>query len=188
MTLTLTTFWRYLTLIVTRSWHCLTLTLIEFWNLWLESFCFNFFIEISFFFSHFFENSFFSILFISWEQHYLTLKLSRFWHYLSLTLTRSWHCLTLRLSDTDIEWVLKYLSSENFLISFFFEILFFLIYFLILKKIKETDKNLKKRMYYCLSKQWLIHQKILSYCIARGKIDKKFDFKVLILRNVCSTL
>ena len=48
------------------------------------------------------------------------------WHYLNLTLTRSWHYLTLTLPDTDIDWVLKFLISENILFSFLFHISFFL--------------------------------------------------------------
>ena len=96
-----------------------------------------------------FELSFFLMLFISW--YYVTLSLTRFWHYMTLTLSRSWDCLTLRLSDTDIEWLLKLLSSENFLFSFFFFLWFSLsfhsfwdfnffdiIYFLILP---ESDFN-----------------------------------------------
>ena len=53
------------------------------------------------------------------------------WHYLNLTVTRFWHRLTLALSDIDIDWVLKFLSSENFLLwsfFFFFEVPFFLRY------------------------------------------------------------
>ena len=145
----------------------------------LKFFCFHLF-----FWDFFFvvvEISVFFILVISW--YYLTLTWTRFWHYLTLTLTRSWHCLTLTLSDTGIDWVLKFLSSENFLFSlffrfhFFWDFIFFFDSFLIWKKIKETNKNLNKRIYCSLSKQWLIHQQLLSYCIGTSKIYKKFDFK-----------
>ena len=154
---------------------------------WLssENFLFSFFIEISFFFLiffgvlessyflifHFSEISFSLFLFISW--HYLTPSLTRFWHYLTLTLTQSWDCLTLTLTEFWNFWVPKI-----FWFHFFFKIsCFFFICFLIGKKIKETDKNFKKRIYSSLSKWWLIHQQLRSYYIATSKIDKIFDFK-----------
>ena len=74
----------------------------------------------------------------------------------------------LKLSDTDFNWVLKIFSFHFF---------FFLICFSIWKKIKESDKKLNKRIYCSLSKQWLIHQQLLNYCIGPSKIYKKFDFK-----------
>ena len=164
--------------------------MIEFWKFFvfiffLDFFLFEFlfgFLEISYFLIFdFSEILFFWILFIAW--YYLTLTLTRPWHYLTLTVTRSWYYLTLTLSDTDIDWVLKFLSSSNFLISFFIKTSFFLDYifficFWIWKKIKETGKNLNKRIYCSLSKQWLIDQQLLIYCIGTTKIDKKFDFKV----------
>ena len=110
---------------------------------------------------HFFKISFFLILFISWQ--YVTLILTRFWHYVTLTLARCWNCLTLILIEF---W-------KFFLFIFFF----FLICFSIWKKIKESDKKLNKRIYCSLSKQWLIHQQLLNYCIGTSKIYKKFDFK-----------
>ena len=42
---------------------------------------------------------------------------------------------------------------------------------------KESDKNLNKRILCSLSKQLLIYQKLLRYGIVTSKIDKKFDFK-----------
>ena len=83
-----------------------------------------------------------------------------------------WHCLS-----SWKFWVLKVFWFHFFLRFNFFEISFFLICVLLWKKIKETLKNLSKRMYCCLRKQWLIHQQLLSYCTATGKIDKIFDFK-----------
>ena len=179
--------WHYLTLTLPRFYDYLTLTLIVFWKFLILLFLRFHFFEVSFFFClrfHFLEISFFFLgSDIIWLWHYLTLTLTRSWHYLTLTLTRSWHCLTLTLSDTGIDWVLKFLSSENFLFSlffrfhFFWDFIFFFDSFLIWKKIKETNKNLNKRIYCSLSKQWLIHQQLLSYCIATSKIYKKFDFK-----------
>ena len=43
--------------------------------------------------------------------------------------------------------------------------------------IKDTDKTLNKRTYSSLRKQCLIHDELLSYCIATSKIEKIFDFK-----------
>ena len=143
----------------------------------LKIFCFHFFFRFHFFWDFvcffgdfvFLEISFFFFTYflilcdsdINWTQ----------------TLSDSDIIEILILSDTDIDLVLKFLNSENFWISFFFEISFFLKFFLIWKKIKETNKNLNKRIYCSLSKQWLIHQQLLSYCIATSKIYKKFDFK-----------
>ena len=86
------------------------------------------------------------------------------------------------LSDTDIVWHWHWLSSEifeflKFIDFIFFRFRFFVICFLIWKKIKETDKNWNKGMYCSLRKQWLIQQQLLSYWIATRKIDKIFDFK-----------
>ena len=179
LALTLTRFWHYLTLTLLRSWHCLTLAFSDTDIDWVltflswENILFSFFLRF-----HYFEISFFWILFISW--HYLTLTWTRFWHYLTLTLTGSLHCL-----DTDIVWHWHWLSSEKILVSFF------LILFFIWKRIKETHKILNKRIYCSLSKEWLIHQQLLSYCKATSKIDKNIDFKeiwFLILKNACSTL
>ena len=149
VTLSLTRFWHYMTLTLSRSWDCLTLRLSDTDIEWLlkllssENFLFSFLFKIWFSWSF----HFFLMLFISW--YYLTL--TRFWHYLTLTLTRSWHFLTLALSDTDIDWVLNILSSEDSLFSFFFFLWFSLsfhsfwdfnffdiIYFLILP---ESDIN-----------------------------------------------
>ena len=152
-----------------------------------QNFLFSFSFEISFFlrFIHFFllrfhifeilfffGISFFLILFISW--YYLTLTLPRSWHYLNVTLIRSWLFLTLTLCDTEIDWVLNFFFFSFF---FFYEVSIFLIFFLIWKKIKETNKNLNKRSSCSLSKQWLMHQQLLSYCRGKSKIYKKFDFK-----------
>ena len=117
------------------------------------------------------EISFFLILFICW--YYLTLTLTRFWHYLTKTLIRSCHCLIMTLSETDIDWVLIFFELRKFFFAFFF----FFDIFLISKKIKETEKNLNKIMSCSLSKQWLIHQQLLSYWKATSKIYKKFDFE-----------
>ena len=43
--------------------------------------------------------------------------------------------------------------------------------------IKDTDKTLNKRTYSSLRKECLIHEELLSYCIATSKIEKIFDFK-----------
>ena len=118
------------------------------------------------------EISFFLILFICW--YYLTLTLTRFWHYLTMTLIRSCHCLIMTLSETDIDWVLIFFELRKFFFACFF---FFFDIFLISKKIKETAKNLNKIISCSLSKQWLIHQQLLSYWKATSKIYKKFDFE-----------
>ena len=112
-----------------------------------------FFFRFHFYFSHFifFEFSFSFVLFISWEQYYRTLKLTRFWHYLSLTITRSLHCLTLTFCNTDIVWHWYWLSSDIFESWTFFlfiflwhfifvcDFIFFdIIYFLI---ISDSDIN-----------------------------------------------
>ena len=141
---------------------------------------------------------------LSGPWHYLTLTLSGPWHYLDPDIIWSWHYMTLTLSRSWNFWVLKFFWFHFFFLRFhFFEILFYLFFFLRFsfylrfhffeisfvffswdfiffrseKKIKETDKNLNKRIYCSLSKQWLIHQQLLSYCIATSKIYNKFDFK-----------
>ena len=140
----------------------MTLILIELWHFWVQkTFCFDVFWDFIFL-----------ILFICW--YYLTLTLTRFWHYLTMTLIRSCHCLIMTLSETDIDWVLIFFELRKFFFAFFF---FFFDIFLISKKIKETEKNLNKIMSCSLSKQWLIHQQLLSYWKATSKIYKKFDFE-----------
>ena len=139
-----------------------------FWDLFIF-FCWDFIFLRFYFFLGF---HFFLTLFISW--YYLTLTLPRSWHYLNVTLIRSWLFLTLTLSDTEIDWGPNFFFFSFF---FFYEVSIFLIFFLIWKKIKETNKNLNKRSSCSLSKQWLIHQQLLSYCRGKSKIYKKFDFK-----------
>ena len=82
--------------LIVWHWHWLSSEIFEFWKCFTCVFVFLF--EISFFFWHFiffFQISFFLMLFISW--FYLTLTLPGFWHYLILS-----------LSDTDIDWDLKF--------------------------------------------------------------------------------
>ena len=160
---------------IVLHWYSLSSEIFDFWKYFVFiSFPHFIFFEISFFFLrfHFFQVLFYLILFISWPD--LTLTLTRFWHYLTVTLIRSGHCLTLTLIEFWNFWALK----NFFLIFFFFfEISFVLRFFLIWKKIKITDKNLNKKISWSLSKQWLIHQQLLSYCQATSKTYKKFDFK-----------
>ena len=82
----------------------------------------------------------------------------------------------------------------NFILRFYFFWHFIYFFLRFEKKIKETDKNLSKRIYCSLSKQWLIHQQLFSYSITM-KVNKKIFTrnlilmqKVLIFENVCSTL
>ena len=166
-----------MTLTLTSSWRYLTLTLSDTHIDWVL----NLFIYL---FIFFFWSIIYFDIFLIWKKiKEMTLTLTTFWHYLTLSLTWSWNYLTLTLSDTDIDWVWKFLSSENFLISSFLRFHFFGVFIFlgffseIWKKIKETDKNLNKKIYCSLSKQWSIHQQLLSYCIATSKIYEKIGFK-----------
>ena len=96
------------------------------------------------------------------------------WLYLDTEIVWHWHFLTLTLIEFGNFRVVKNFCFHLFI---FFDISFFLIFFLIWKMIKETDKSVNKRIHCSLSKQWLIHQQLLSYCIGRSKIYKKFHFK-----------
>ena len=115
--------WHYLTQTLTKPWHCLTLTLSDTAIDWVLKFLTA---EISSFHFYFRFHVFWDFICLFFFLIYLFLHIILLWLYLTLTLTKSWHCLTLTLSDTDVDWVLNFLSSENFVFSFFFFFFFFL--------------------------------------------------------------
>ena len=165
-------------------WHYLDSDIILHWH-WLcyEIFWFHFFWDFIFLRFHFFGGSD-----IIWLWHYLDSDI--IWHWQWLYSEIFWfHFFEILFFGISFFWdfifffeILSFLRFHFFLeISFFFwDFIFFEIsffwYFLSWKKIKETDKNVNKRIYCSLSKQWLIHQQLLSYCIATSKTYKKFDF------------
>ena len=123
----------------------------------------------------------------------LSLKLSRSWHYLSLKLSRSWNFWVLKFFWFHFFWDFISLRFHFFFWDFIFFFFWDFIFFRSKKKIKETDKNLNKRIYCSLSRHWLIHQQLLSYSIATKVNKEKFTRnlilkqKVLIFGNICLT-
>ena len=105
-----------------------------------------------------------------------------FWtlKFLTLEVSDPWSFWPLKFLDPEVSepwsfWTLKFLSPEVCLIFFVFWDM---------KKIKETDKKLNKRIYCFLSKHWLIQQQFPNNNIATSKYSRNLSIDTRIIWNL----
>ena len=88
------------------------------------------------------------------------------------------------ISDPWSFWTLKFMSPEVSKLWIFFDFHFFFCFFWNLKKIKETNKKINKRIYCFSSKHWLIQQQLPNNSIATSKISTKLSINTRIIWNL----